>query len=590
MASASHSQRSYEYLDAFLAAIPHDSIPPDIASASRGADINSSPYPKFLDTVLRLVSGGPARGDDAPHLRDAWPDTQASVQRTLHALHPPSSSTTSSQPPTKRKRSPSSPAANQKKPKHGQGGDTDTAADDDVDDAPHLTLHALSATAPVRHKVDISLHARTLRLAHGTSGAPAARCALAELTRAFLLPTRARSSGALQWTALLLAGDKPAAPASRGAGGRASKAGRAAAAPARFELACSVPDSSSPRMTVHASASASTSTSASPSQTTSAREALRVLLTSALSGTPITLTTVERGAPLAGITAFRGVRETALWFFDGAGAGILADGRPAEFWALADLARGEAGVRVHTATGRTCSVVLTRLAVRADDGEDEMDENEEEEEGEEREFQMIDGKEREGILEWVRRHRGAFGIAALPGVAQAAQAADGEGEGKDGEGLGAVGDSDSDSDFETSSMSSDGGSPTSNSNAGSDAGSDAASGSGVGESHDDDEDGGEGDVEDEGEGDGDGSAHGSGDQESDEEDEEELDPKHHPLLRAGALPKMSRAAMDAAVGLVVGDLVGQARRGAPGHAAARDEHGRDDLDGGDDEEEDELDD
>ena len=100
----------------------------------------------------------------------------------------------------------------------------------------------------------------------------------------------------------------------------------------------------------------------------------------------MTLTTVERG-----------VRETSLWFFDGPGAGILADARPAEFWALADLMRGEAGVRVRTATGRTCSVVLTRRNSRGDERGCVKDD--EEEDGEESEFQMIDGKEKEGILE-----------------------------------------------------------------------------------------------------------------------------------------------------------------------------------------------
>ena len=71
----------------------------------------------------------------------------------------------------------------------------------------------------------------------------------------------------------------------------------------------------------------------------------------------------QRGAPLAGITAFRGVRETSLWFLDGAAggaAGTLMDTRPAEFWELADLAQGDAGMRLCSATGRTCTVVLTR--------------------------------------------------------------------------------------------------------------------------------------------------------------------------------------------------------------------------------------
>jgi len=581
MASASHSQRPYEYLDALLATLPHESIPQDIASTYLGSGHSSSPYPKFIDTVLRLVSGGPARADEAPHLGGAWPEIQASVQRALDALHHPSSSS-STQPPTKRKYAPSSPAANQKKPKHergeGNGQAGDAVDEDDADDAPHLTLHALSATAPVRHKVDIMLHARTLRLAHSTTGAPTARCARTVLTQAFLLPTRARSSGALQWTTLLLAGDKPAPPAPKGARAASGTGAANTAGTARFELTCSVPDSTSaavPRMTIHSPPSAS----APLSQTASTREALLTLLSSIISGTSVTLTTVERAGPVAGITAFRGVRETSLWFFDGAGAGILTDARPAEFWALADLARGEAGVRVRTATGRTCSVVLTRRSAHSNEKRgEEAEVEEEEEEGEETEFQMIDGKEREGILEWVRRHRDAFGIAPAQRGAQAPQTAGTAAEAKDGEGAGAGGDSDSDSDFEVSSVSSDGGSPSSGSNSGSGSGSDAGS--------------------DEGEDDG--SEHGSQGQESDDDGDEdvvELNPKHHPLLRAGALPKMSRAAMDAAVGLVVGDLVGQTGRSppgptkaGPGHPVTRNENRRDSHDGGDDDEEDELDD
>ncbi|KAI0280654.1 hypothetical protein BC826DRAFT_1074317, partial [Russula brevipes] len=242
----------YQYLDALLAVIPDDSIPQGIASASRGTHVSSRPYPKFIDTALRLASGGPARPDDAPPLRDAWPELQASVRRALRALHPSTSAaatttTTTSHPAlqlqllpaTKRKLSLSSSlATTSKKPKHD---DADAAAADD--DAPQLTLHALSATAPVRHKIDITLHKHTLRLTHSTTGAPVARCARTALRRAFLLPTRARLSGALQYTALLLAGDKPTPVANRGA-------------EVRFELACLVADSSSsgstaaaPRMT-----------------------------------------------------------------------------------------------------------------------------------------------------------------------------------------------------------------------------------------------------------------------------------------------------------------------------------------------------
>jgi hypothetical protein len=244
-------------------------------------------------------------------------------------------------------------------------------------DAPHLTIHALSMTAPVQHKVDV-----TLRLAHCGTGAPVVLCT--HCTRPFL-PTRARSSGALQWTALLLAGDKPAPPSARGGGkGTKSYAGAANAGGARFELACPVPEAGVPlHMTVHPSTSIAISgihrslgwafhlaTVAgkgshahwhlhrlfSPSF-----QRMRSIPHAALCPchqlSRSRRTTHDRRARCTS----RGhhpfpwrARDLALVF----DAGILTDARP--FWAPVDIARGEAGVRVRTATGKTCSVVLTR--------------------------------------------------------------------------------------------------------------------------------------------------------------------------------------------------------------------------------------
>jgi len=237
---------------------------------------------------------------------------------------------------------------------------------------------------------------------------------------------------------------------------------------------------------------------------------------------------------LAGITAFRGARETSLWFLDGAGkaVGILADARPAEFWALADLAPGDDGVRVRSATGRTCTVVLTRCPDPRTTPIEESDEDD----GEETEFQMIEGREREGIMEWVRRHKSAFGIAAAQGA--------GPGPGDKGAGSGAgaengvvarEGDSDSGSDFEQESGESDGGSPSSgvsSSDAGEREGSDGSDNEG------DASEGVKGSVESEGD---DGS---DGDDDDDggkfHEDLIELNRKRPPLVggaaAVGALP------------------------------------------------------
>ncbi|KAF8262465.1 hypothetical protein EI94DRAFT_1743573 [Lactarius quietus] len=559
------------YLDALLDAVPDAAIPPElkIASTSNSAQV----LPKFIDAALRLASGGSSRPNDDALLRDAWPQIQASLQNTLHALGSPPAY-------AKRKRStsPSSvqaPASN-KKSKHEE-------EEDGEEDPPHLTLHALSATAPVRHKVDITLHTRSLRLAHATTGAPVARSARVVLTRAFLLPTRSRATGAPQWTALLLAGDTPtptlAAPrknngAAAGVGvGKGKEKGNA-----RFELACLVPEAGAvPRLTLHPVPSSSLPSNTRPPTPSSPHQALLSLLSS-LSSTLTTalpvpkLVQIERGTPLAGITAFRGARETSLWFFDASAAtgiaGILADARPAEFWALVDLAVGDAGVRVLSATGRTCTVILTRRPTpRATSTEGSEDDDE----GEETEFQMIDGKEREGIVEWVRKHKSAFGIA----VVRRSQAG-GAGTGAEGGVVGKGGDSDSDSNFEDESGESDGGSPSSS-------GSSSGSGEHEGGEESDNEGGASEGTEESAEAD---------DNDDDDEEIVDLDPKRHPLLRAaaaGAIPKMSRAAVDAAIGFVVEDLVGREPVGPqpsePPPISNKDRHGHDE-----ESEEDELED
>jgi hypothetical protein len=236
------------YLNALLNAIPDGAIPPELKSASTSKSVQA--LPKFIDAALRLASGGSSRPNDDALLRDSWPQIQASLQDTLHALGSPPAH-------AKRKHSPS-PSA-QTAPTNNKKSKLEDE-DDGIEDPPHLTLHAVSATAPVRHKVDITLHARSLRLAHATSGASVARSAREALTRAFLLPTRARSSGAPQWTALLLAGDTPTPTptASRKNNGAGPGAKGKEKGIARFELACSVPEAGAvPRLTIHSAPSSS---------------------------------------------------------------------------------------------------------------------------------------------------------------------------------------------------------------------------------------------------------------------------------------------------------------------------------------------
>lgn len=232
---------------------------------------------------------------------------------------------------------------------------------------------------------------------------------------------------------------------------------------------------------------------------------------------------------IPGVEAYRAAKSGSLWFTK---EGILwGESKPCEFWPVRSLISKSEGVRIIGGSGRTCSVVLTRKTEAERTGGDD-----EEDMGEETEFGMVDAREQEGIGQWVKNHRHLFGKT--------------EGEFTD-EGvdvelkqpkkiqqfgpvtinqLAAADDDDEDDDFAVDSDSeSDGGSASSSS--------------------DDDEAGGsDGSEEEEGGEDGQGS--------DEEGEEEELKPEHHPLLRPGAMPKMSRAAMDMVVGMVEDDMMG----------------------------------
>ena len=237
-----------------------------------------------------------------------------------------------------------------------------------------------------------------------------------------------------------------------------------------------------------------------------------------------------------------------------AGGVLWGESKPCEFWPVEDLRGAADGLRI-VGSGRTCSVILTRRSA-PENGEPAGDE--EEELGEETEFGMVDAKEREGINEWVRSHRHLFGRA--PGAPPEDVPKDvkmkvvNSGpmtirtlmDGSDSE----------DEDFSASVSDLDGSERSTD-----------------GDSSDEDASGKEGDGNDS-----EADAEGSEDdlkEEEEEEEEEELDPAHHPLLRPGAVPKMSKAALEMAVGIVENDLLGSSAQG-------RDEP--------DEEEEDELED
>lgn len=186
-------------------------------------------------------------------------------------------------------------------------------------------------------------------------------------------------------------------------------------------------------------------------------------------------------------------------------------------------------IRSLSATGRTFSVFIKRQPTNKDEGE----------EGEETEFSMIDGKHQDSVSQWVRHNQHLFGTIPDKGRERDSTEKEQETELQNSK---ADSDSSDDSDYHSESES-DGGSATSSSEE-----------DGNSEGEQDEEDG-EGEV----------------DEDEDEEDDvtedldEKLNPSRHPLMKPGAVPRLSKAAMDAVIGMVERDLKGGTQSILNGH-------------------------
>lgn len=220
-----------------------------------------------------------------------------------------------------------------------------------------------------------------------------------------------------------------------------------------------------------------------------------------------------------GIEAYRGAKAGTLWFMK---EGILwGEGKPCEFWSVEDLISKTDGLRVVNAGGRTCTVILTRKS-----GADEEVGEDEEDVGIESEFSMVNSREQDGISRWERQYRHLFGKKKLVEGQNGTATANGHMDDESDE---------SDEDFEIDSDEDDNGSPSS-------------------DSEDDEGGGGQNEDKDAEESDAEGSDVGS-----EEDAEGELQAENHPLMRPGAMPRMSRAAIDMVVGMVEEDMMGPAQ-------------------------------
>ncbi|KAJ7657811.1 histone chaperone Rttp106-like-domain-containing protein [Mycena polygramma] len=374
------------------------------------------------------------------------------------------------------------------------------------DGPPLFTLHAISTTSPIRKKVDINVHASSIIFLNSSTRAVESSIPFSALTRAFLLPTRGKMKA--HWTVVILSSDTP----DRGK----KPAGQSASPQIIFGL-----DATASTTVKYTTYTASTPELNTLKAGTPTRELLldflgrlqlpllepvSAVFKSACAGTAVSAS--EGGVP--GVEAYRAAKAGTLWFLR---EGVLwGESKPCEFWPLENLLNKTDGLRVVSATGRTLTLVLTRKSPPEELAELEEGDADP---GFEAAFSLIDGKEHEGINKWVREHRDLFGKEKQPGAGPMQVQDDSDEE---------------DGDFEAESES-DGGSATSGSS-------------------DEDSEGGESGSEEAEDSDGDNM------DEDGDGDDGELRVENHPLMRPGAMPRMSRSTIEMVAAMVEGDLVG----------------------------------
>ncbi|KAF9265116.1 hypothetical protein L218DRAFT_184339 [Marasmius fiardii PR-910] len=503
---------------------------PDGLSEDFRSLCNTSSSDQLLDNIIRFISGGPC-ASQSPIDQQQWITKQSVVRSRLSELVSPHGI-------QKRTRDTDDLTDTQASGNKRQKNDFHEPLA--ADDQPVFTLKSVSVTSPVRKKVDITIHKSSIRFHNASTNALEHSASISSLRRGFLVPTRGKTKP--HWTIILISSDVPSPEKGKGQ----------TSAPANFQVIFGLDASATTAMTT------TDHTTASPKETKIQKgEETLSLIREFLSHLPFQIfepsTDVFKSAfsgaggnPLPGVEAYRGAKGGSLWFMK---EGILwGDAKPCEFWPVEELINKGEGLRVISATGRTLTVILTRAGEEEEDGEVVREESQ---------FAPIDAKEQDAINQWVREHRHLFGKRAGggggTGIASSieSQNIDSKPTGaKDGGGPAKTftlnqaqfeSEDEEDADFEASSEE--------------DAGSDSSS--------DGDGEGGDAEGEDEEE---------EEDAEGDDmEEEKELKPENHPLLRPGAMPKMSKAAMDMVVDMVEGDLARATGSGAPSDGEAEED-------------------
>ncbi|KAH7882730.1 hypothetical protein F5I97DRAFT_313793 [Phlebopus sp. FC_14] len=506
-----------------------------------------------LETLLRFAVGGECPTTLSREVHQEWTRNQSAVAKAIEEL-------TGLKGSRKRGRESEDVEESSASSKRLKTGSHDSPAEE-ADDPPFFTLPSISTVSPIRKKVDITIHQRSIRFVNPASRVVEASIPLlhTSLSRAFLLPTRGKSKG--HWTVVLLPTDIP----------EKSKTLSPTSTP-QIIFGLDALSTTKFETTSYTSSSGSSIGSALPptSTTVAKGEETITAIRKFLSFLPIPFlepsaivfrsacATPKSGHSAAGVDAYLSAKAGTLWFFEN---GILwGESKPCEYWDVSDLSSKDA-VRLISATGRTCSVILRRKG-HEPKGADKNDENEHEngvdveEDIIETEFAMVDGREQDPISAWTRQRKHLFGkevssSSEPPSVSKQAQTSRKGKEVYRGQIPGtavngpAWDESDpEDEDFEISS-SEDVDESSSSSDSDSDSGDSTREDGGNVEDGNESEDVGQSGSDDD-----------DDEEEDDEEsEEEELREEHHPLLRPGAMPRMSKAAIDAVVDMVNGDLI-----------------------------------
>ena len=467
----------------------------------------------ILDALIRFVCGADCPDTVSEGIRTQWPEKQRAAKKALCSLFPSSLD-------LKRPRDGDGDKATSDAKRQRltpSGSDRDASQDGrttTVENAgqPFFTLHAISVTSPVRKKVDITVHERAVRFINLGNQSVEAHVPLSSLRRAFLLPTRGKTKA--HCTVVLISSDTPDR-------GKSNSSSAQTYPQVIFGIEAIVSSTFATTSYVSGHTPATATVAKGGETLPSLRTFLSHLGIQVLEPTADVFKSACSGyganagqGGVPGIEAYRAAKAGSLWFMK---EGILwGESKPCEFWAVGDLLGKTEGLRVLAHPGgRTCTITLTRKST------EELSEDEDEDVGMESVFTMIDSRELEGINRWVRAYRHLFGKKKGGGGGDATTSGPAaEAPYRGPVTIHQIGDESDEGDDDFSMDSSDE----------SDEGSSSSSESDQEGQSDEEESGEEENSDEEGE-----EGEGEG---------EELRAENHPLMRPGAVPRMSKAARD----------------------------------------------